>query len=135
MKEYTTPTPKSGPQGITSGPDGNLWFAETAASKVARLEVASGVISEWTMPKTIQYGGNCSPRGITNRPDGAVWFTEFACNMIARINSSGQITEFSLSSATAQPLGITVGPDGALWFTEGGNYKICQAANRGALRQ
>ena len=25
------------PQGITTGPDGNLWFAETAANKIGRM--------------------------------------------------------------------------------------------------
>ena len=28
IAEFTTPTAGSGPQGITAGPDGNLWFTE-----------------------------------------------------------------------------------------------------------
>ena len=28
ITQYTLPTPKSGPEGIALGPDGNLWFTE-----------------------------------------------------------------------------------------------------------
>lgn len=135
IAEYTTPTPRSAPQHITTGPDGNIWFAETAVSKVARLNVSTGAITEWTMPKTIKYGGACSPRGITAGPDGAVWFTEFACNIIGRIDAGGNLTEFQLSSATAQPLGIAVGPDHALWFTEWGDNKIGRLTTDGTLNE
>jgi hypothetical protein len=35
--EFSIPTAHSHPFGITTGPDGNLWFAETAAGKIGRL--------------------------------------------------------------------------------------------------
>src|ERR1700733_9521956 len=43
--EFPVPTSESGPGGITAGPDGNLWFTEFQASKVARITTA-GVITE-----------------------------------------------------------------------------------------
>ena len=135
IAEYTTPSAPSGPQGITTGPDGNIWFAETYANNIARFNVSTGVFTEWKMPKTVKYGGACSPRGVTAGPDGAVWFTEFACNIIGRIDMSGNLTEFQLKSATAQPLGIAVGPDHALWFTEWGDSKIGRLTIDGALTE
>jgi streptogramin lyase len=37
LTEFTIPTPNSGPAGITTGPDGNLWFAEYFADKIGRM--------------------------------------------------------------------------------------------------
>src|SRR5438552_1038068 len=135
IAEYTAPSAPSGPQGITTGPDGNIWFAETYANNIARFNVSTGVFTEWKMPKTVKYGGACSPRGVTAGPDGAVWFTEFACNIIGRIDSSGALTEFQLKTATAQPLGIAVGPDRALWFTERVDPRIGRITMMGSISE
>ena len=45
--EFPIPTSGSSPNGITAGPDGNLWFTEFHASKVAKITTA-GVINEFT---------------------------------------------------------------------------------------
>ena len=45
------------------------------------------------------------------------------------------ITEFSLSSPTAQPYGIVSGPDGALWFTEWGANQIGRLETDGTLTE
>jgi len=37
MAKYPIPTPSSAPQGITSGPDGNLWFTEIFGNKIGRI--------------------------------------------------------------------------------------------------
>ena len=99
------------PQGITSGPDGNIWFTENIRNAVVRL-TPSGAFTFFTVPTP---GAN--PSGITTGPDGALWFTEFNGNQIGRIDpSTGAITEFGPVSGS--PLRITAGPDGNLWFTE-----------------
>src|SRR5262249_3753965 len=50
--EYPVPTSDSGPNNITSGPDGNLWFTEYSGSKIGRFDLVKG---------------NTGP-GITNQP-------------------------------------------------------------------
>ena len=56
-------------QGITTGPDGNLWFTKTGANKIARMTTA-GVVTEFTVPTPVS-----EPFGITAGPDGNLWFT------------------------------------------------------------
>jgi virginiamycin B lyase len=116
---YSTPTPASGPGGITSGPDGALWFTEYAAGKIGRITV-SGTVAEFPLPTMV----NATPNQITAGPDGALWFTETFANKIGRITTSGQVAEFTIPTATALPVGIAAGSDGAIWFTEGNVSQI-----------
>jgi len=39
ITEFRTPTPNSGPQTITNGPDGNIWFGEFYVGQIGRLQV------------------------------------------------------------------------------------------------
>jgi virginiamycin B lyase len=102
------------PQGITSGPDGNIWFTEGLRNAIVRLTPA-GKFTFFPIPTP---GAN--PHGITVGPDGALWFTEFNGNQIGRIDPFARprptITEFG--PVTGSPDRITAGPDGNLWFTE-----------------
>jgi hypothetical protein len=40
--EYVIPTPNSQPTGITAGPDGNIWFTESAADQIGRVDMSTG---------------------------------------------------------------------------------------------
>ena len=100
------------PDGITSGPDGALWFLESG--HIGRIST-SGAVTQITGPT-----GN----SITSGPDGALWFTESSQGMIARFTTAGSLTLFPLPGnpppyrrIAERPQTITVGPDGALWFT------------------
>jgi streptogramin lyase len=104
------PTPSSLVIGITTGPDGNLWFADEGGN-IGRITTA-GTVTEFAVP---------TPQSelwdITAGPDGNLWFTEINGNKIGRITTSGAITEFSLPPSST-PVGITSGPGGNLWFAE-----------------
>lgn len=39
ITQFPTPTPKSGPWGITTGPDGNIWFTEALTGKIGKLSI------------------------------------------------------------------------------------------------
>ncbi len=110
--EYTIPTSASGPGGITAGPDGNLWFVETAANKIGKITTA-GSISEYSIPTA-----DSGPTAITQGADGNLWFIESSTTNIGRITTSGTITEFSHPNLN-QAAGITLGPDGNVWFSYG----------------
>ncbi len=117
---FPTPSSNSGPQGITSGPDGHLWFAEADANKIGRLTL-QGVFTEFPVPTP---GGR--PFGIAAGPDGNVWFTEVLGNKIGRITPDGTITEFPIPTASSLPVGIALGPDGNMWFTESNKNKVAR---------
>jgi virginiamycin B lyase len=59
ISEFPVPTPGSQPAGITTGPDGNLWFTETVANQIGRITTA-GVIKEFPTP-----AAGSQPKGIT----------------------------------------------------------------------
>ncbi len=100
-----------GSKAITTGPDGNLWFAEY--TKVGRV-TPSGVITLYDTPTFSAFNF-----GIAAGPDGNLWFTEQA-GIIGRITPTGEITEFPLPGIWLPPVpgAIAAGPDGNLWFTE-----------------
>jgi sugar lactone lactonase YvrE len=111
------PSP-DGPNEITVGPDGALWFTELSAGAgggtngIGRI-TTSGSITEYPVPSAT------SLTGITAGPDGTLWFTEtYGTAKIGRITTAGVVTEYAVPTAGAGPYEITVGPDGALWFTE-----------------
>src|SRR5208282_623679 len=113
--EFPIPTAYSGTEGITTGPDGALWFTEVAGNKIGRITTA-GVVTEFPIPTANSY-----PFGITAGPDGALWFTEANAAKIGRITTDGGIAEFSSPywPSNSNPLGITNGPVGteaSVWF-------------------
>jgi virginiamycin B lyase len=117
------PSPLSitGTVGIAAGPDGNLWFTETGASKIGRM-TTSGIVTEFSLPIHDDPGtggpSTSLPAGITAGPDGNLWFTEGQA--VGRITPSGSVTEFPVPAGlvAGSPTGIVAGPDGNLWFTE-----------------
>jgi virginiamycin B lyase len=119
IQEFPTTTANSQPDGITLGPDGNLWFAESApgANRVGRIN-AGGSVTEFPLP-----AGFTAPGEIATGSDGGLWFTE--AEGIGRIDPSAPntITEFPLSTGD-EPNSITAGPDGNLWFTDQGTNSV-----------
>jgi sugar lactone lactonase YvrE len=112
VSEYPVPTASSGLQEITAGPDGNLWFTESAANQIGKITPA-GVVNEYPVPTASSH-----PWGITAGPDGNLWFTESTANMIAMITPAGVVSEYA--SVVSGPTAIVTGPDGNLWFVNGG---------------
>src|ERR1700730_2684453 len=114
ISEYTVPTFNSSPRGITTGPDGNLWFTEGESNKIGKI-TPSGSFAEFDIPTA-----GSQPLGITSGPDGNIWFVEFTGNKIGKITPSGTITEYPVPiHVNGDNLrSITTGPDGNLWFTD-----------------
>src|SRR5262249_52156473 len=122
-----TLTPR--PEGITRGPDGNIWFAETLADRIGRITPA-GVVTQFSLPF------RSAPAEITAGPDGNLWFTENGSSRIGRITTTGAITEFSAGiTPNGGPAGITRGPDGNLWFTETQANKIGRITPGGVVTE
>jgi len=113
-------TLNAAPEGIVTGPDGNLWFTENGPpGRVARM-TTSGDVSEFTNGVTPAD----QPFGITAGPDGNLWITEpGGAGHVARVTTGGGVTELTGGvtmgfSANRRPIDIVTGPDGRPWFTE-----------------
>jgi len=107
------------PVGITTGPDGNLWFAVDGLGAADKGDASRGQIGRITPSGQITLfdaGGN-NPREIAAGPDGNLWFTDAQHGAIGRSTLSGEITMFPIPSGSGARY-ITAGPDGNLWFTE-----------------
>jgi streptogramin lyase len=114
------PTPGAGPFMMVAGPDGNLWFTEATANKVAFINPATHAISDFATPTA-----NSEPEGIALGPDGNLWFTEAMGNKVGVINpSTHAISEFTIPTNVSGPDGIAAGADGHLWFVEESGNKV-----------
>jgi len=104
--EFAPPTASS-LDGITAGPDGNVWFVESAASRIGQITPAGAVTD---------FASGSSPASITGGPDGNLWITELGANQIGRMTMTGSLTELPVSTPNSLLFGITAGPDGNVWF-------------------
>jgi len=102
---------------IIKGPNGNLFFTETAANKIGEI-TPEGVVTEFAIPTP-----NSQPTSITTGADGNIYFTQANANAageleIGEIATAGKITEIPLGGSVFEVGGITAGPDGNVYFTE-----------------
>jgi streptogramin lyase len=112
-----------GPEQITMGPDGNMWFTNASKDSISRGSFAVE-FSTFTDPSI------SLPVGIVTGPDGALWFTNAGNGSIGRITTAGAVTNFPVAGAV-EPVGITVGPDGNLWFTDRAKNTVVRLSTAG----
>src|SRR5882724_10661574 len=134
----TQGTASSDPLGITTGPDGNLWYTDAGedlgpgvpapAKQVGRFNPANQALDLYTNgePGSI-------PAAITTGPDGNLWMADVgaSANDVWAVNTQGAVPpgyppQFGIKNPAgvapplAGPTDIVTGPDGKLWFTEYG---------------
>jgi streptogramin lyase len=117
-------TAASDPVGITTGPDGSLYFTDAGAARIGKMSPnGTGFASVTTS------AAGSTPVAIAS--DGTnLWFTENSASVdqVGRIstNLTGQSafpTE-AIATSTSTPTDIVQGPDGRMWFTESGRARI-----------
>jgi hypothetical protein len=107
--EFSVPTSNSFPEGITAGPDGNLWFTENHVNvnRIGKIAPA-GTITEFPS------SGVPEPTEITAGPDGNLWFTGFSSSTVGRITAAtltgsatvavpGPATQYVVTTTAANP--------------------------------
>ncbi|MEI7682696.1 MAG: Ig-like domain-containing protein [Candidatus Saccharibacteria bacterium] len=129
FNEYSIPGGPAQPFGITSGPDGNLWFTERSKDFIGKI-TTSGVVTEYPVT-TI----GTDKFSITAGPDNNLWFTEGSANKIGKITTSGVVTEYSVPTASANPFRIIASSDGNLWFTEESASGIAKITTSGVITE
>jgi virginiamycin B lyase len=115
FKEYPSPTKQSGPGRLDFDADGNVWFPELYVDKLAKLEIATGKITEWKMPST---GG--LPAGVrVDHHTGIVWVSEPMVDALAAFKD-GKFREYKIPTVGSVVSTNVTDEQGYVWFTEGG---------------
>jgi virginiamycin B lyase len=76
--------PGAGPVGITSGPDGAIYFAENVANRIGRMELTGRLSAEYPIPTADSH-----PIQIAAGPGQTIWFTEQAANQLGMLRLRG----------------------------------------------
>jgi hypothetical protein len=85
ITEFDVPTPNAGPNVITAGNDGAMWFTEFHAGKIGRITM-SGAITEFPTPtKDSHPAGIASLPGEFSNGHGRIWFAEQYTDRIGKI--------------------------------------------------
>jgi virginiamycin B lyase len=118
IAEWGIPTSSAEPFFLALSPTEQVYFTESSGNKIGRLDPATGIFTEWTLPTETS-----KPWDIAFS-DGAVYFTEFLGNKIGRLDpSSDGFTEWVVPTSSSSPAGIaTYG--GQVYFTENSGNKI-----------
>ena len=106
-----------GDNGVTTGPDGNIWYTVPSRNLVGVASPDGAPIATYSVPGT--------PGAIVSGPDRALWFqigqylgTEPA---IGELATDGTLSVFPLTAADGLVAnGLAAGPDGNLWYTVSG---------------
>jgi YD repeat-containing protein len=120
LTEFELPT-GSHPFGITSGPEGNVWFTDAGTGKVTEMSIESGPLSA---PKTEYAVENFEPMGIATGSEKNLWFVQHTVRNVVRMTPSGSVATYKLVKAGASSVGIVNGPDGNLWIAASGTNAI-----------
>jgi virginiamycin B lyase len=134
---WPVPTKQAGPMGITLSPDGNsVWFAEITGDKIARFDVSSGKIEEYST------GEQTGPALLAFDDSGQLWVTlSFADSVLLAQpwalapNSSLGTSRFSLPEPDRfSPLGIAFS-EGKVFLPDHGSSRIIVADANSNLQQ
>jgi streptogramin lyase len=101
--------------GITSGPDGDIWFLEK--DRLGRIDPHTGLIQEFA--QGIKTGNDPIWPGISiaEAPDGSIWF--LSNHQVTRFTpSTNALDTFNLGSGSSPLDSLIVGPDGVVWVLE-----------------
>ncbi len=112
----------SSPNGITTGPDGNLWVTQiNGVVKISPGNPTAGT------PTTINSIGG--PEGITTGPDNNLW-TASGTNVIKI--PPGNPSGFTPYAVVTTARGIARGNDGNLWVADKDGHRIVSVTTAGA---
>ena len=120
----------TGPWGIATGADGNLWFTENDGIAVSSIKPDG---TDYTS-HSLSADGFHSPVGATLGPDGNVWFGDYSHRLAGKVTTSAAITTYSTTNGGT--LAFAAGLDGNTWFSENAGEVVGSInATSGALTE
>lgn len=120
IREWSVPTPNSGPHDPAVAQDGSLWWTGQLSNRLGRLDPATGMMREYPLKTP-----NTGPHGLAFDRDGNVWFTGNYSGLIGKLDpKTGNVTEYKMPDPRASdPHTPVFDQQGMLWFTaEGSNF-------------
>jgi virginiamycin B lyase len=101
--------------GITTGPDGNIWFTDVHGNGLISYMRPDGTFGGSWRPK-----GTSSPVGITSGPDDTLWYVANGGKVVGRFSLDGKVTVYHLVDESSYVRDtIALGGDGDLWVPVG----------------
>jgi virginiamycin B lyase len=109
-----------GPYGITSTPNGGVWYASLAGSFIARID-ATTTASSVRSPPT----GGQGARRIWSDSRGRLWVSEWNAGQLAMLDAdAGKWREWKLPGSNPQPYAVFVDDRDIVWLTDFGANAI-----------
>ena len=108
------PTTGASPGQLVAGPRGDMWVAESSASRIGEIGMPDGPVVEFTLPRPDEL-----PISLAMGSDRNIWWVDGgtgAAGTVGRLTSNGKITEFRTRLMTGGT-DIVASPGGAMWFS------------------
>ncbi|HVV48746.1 MAG TPA: hypothetical protein VHO06_03725, partial [Polyangia bacterium] len=125
LTEYELPAVLGGrgPRTLITGPDGDLWWADTQGY----------VAKDTTDGETTQFATGMAAGFITVGPDGNLWFIAshnfHTTATLTSVDLQGNVLKQVPFTCSAGGIsGMTLGPDGNFWITESDTYDATTSA-------
>jgi streptogramin lyase len=96
-------------QGITLGPDGNMWYV-TYRSTIGRIAKDLSVTTYTDTTRDLGFSA------ITTGSDGNLWFWSFFTHTMYTATTAGVISALPADTLRLPVINLTLGPDKNVWF-------------------
>jgi virginiamycin B lyase len=120
---YSLATANAGPESITVGPNGALWFVETNVDKVAELVPGAPA---GTVPSEFPVSTGAGLGVIVSGSDNALWFTETKTAKLGRMLTTGALASETPLTGVQTPYGLTLAPNGNFYIGDQTGSTIAQ---------
>src|SRR5208337_24373 len=121
IKEYPLKTPDSGPHGLVSDKDGNIWFTANYKGYIGELNPRTGEVIAFPMPDPAAR----DPHTVIFDQKGILWFTVQEGNFLGRLDpQTGAIRLKHVPTPHSRPYGIVLNSKGVPFFCEFGTNKL-----------
>jgi virginiamycin B lyase len=109
-----------GPYGMTTRPDGRVFYASLAGSHIAEINLETGHATPIEL-RTPHQGA----RRVWTDSHGAVWVSEWNIGQVARYDPvSGELREWKLPGSHPQAYGIYVDEHDQVWLSDWGSNAL-----------
>jgi copper transport protein len=118
FSSYNIPTPDARPSGITSDRLGNIWFAEAGGNSVAKIDTATGNITEYKPKNPLETLDE--PVAVFADPESFdIYVAEHSGHTITAFNSLlGTFRDYTAVNEAGLPFGMAMDDYGNLWFAQ-----------------
>jgi virginiamycin B lyase len=104
----------AGPYGITTTPDGGVWYASLAGSHIAGIDPASGKATVLEPPTPDQ-----GARRVWSDSKGRLWVSEWNAGRLGRYDpAAGRWQEWELPGQGPQPYAVYVDDRDMVWLSD-----------------